>query len=93
MEKYGIPTAEYAVFTDYGEALAYLQEKGAPIVVKADGLAAGKGVVVAETLCRSGRSHALYAPGPGSSAKHAPRSSWKSSMEGEEISLMALVHK
>lgn len=45
-----IPTAEYQNFTEIEPALAYLQEKGAPIVVKADGLAAGKGVIVAMTL-------------------------------------------
>lgn len=50
MKKYGIPTAEYSVFTARAKAEAYVREKGAPIVVKADGLAAGKGVVVAETI-------------------------------------------
>ena len=50
MQKYGIPTAESRTFTDVEPALAYVREKGAPIVVKADGLAAGKGVVVAATL-------------------------------------------
>jgi phosphoribosylamine--glycine ligase len=50
MKKYNIPTAEYAVFTDKASAEAYVREKGAPLVVKADGLAAGKGVVVAETV-------------------------------------------
>jgi phosphoribosylamine--glycine ligase len=50
MKKYHIPTAEYGVFTDRAAAEAYVREKGAPIVVKADGLAAGKGVVVAETI-------------------------------------------
>jgi phosphoribosylamine--glycine ligase len=45
-----IPTADYQNFTDIEPALAYLREKGAPIVVKADGLAAGKGVIVAMTL-------------------------------------------
>jgi phosphoribosylamine--glycine ligase len=45
-----IPTADYANFTDVDQALAYVREKGAPIVVKADGLAAGKGVIVAMTL-------------------------------------------
>ena len=49
MKKYGIPTAEYAVFTDMAEALAYLQTAPIPTVVKADGLALGKGVVIAET--------------------------------------------
>ncbi|MDB5369769.1 MAG: phosphoribosylamine--glycine ligase [Roseomonas sp.] len=46
----GVPGAEWARFSDAGAARAYLREKGAPIVVKADGLAAGKGVVVAETV-------------------------------------------
>ena len=50
MKKYGIPTADYAVFTDKEQALAYIEEQGAPIVVKCDGLALGKGVVVAQTL-------------------------------------------
>jgi phosphoribosylamine--glycine ligase len=50
MKKYKIPTADYEVFTDKAAAEAYVREKGAPIVVKADGLAAGKGVVVAETV-------------------------------------------
>ncbi|NEU14236.1 phosphoribosylamine--glycine ligase [Methylobacterium sp. BTF04] len=48
--QYGIPTAGFARFTELDPALAYLAAHGAPIVVKADGLAAGKGVVVAETL-------------------------------------------
>ena len=47
MKKYHIPSAEYGVFIDRAAAEAYVREKGAPIVVKADGLAAGKGVVVA----------------------------------------------
>lgn len=47
MKKYRIPTGDYEVFTELAGALAYIEEKGAPIVVKADGLAAGKGVVVA----------------------------------------------
>jgi len=50
MKKYHIPSAEYSVFTDRASAEAYVREKGAPIVVKADGLAAGKGVIVAETV-------------------------------------------
>lgn len=50
MRKYKIPTAEYEVFTDKASAEAYVRRKGAPIVVKADGLAAGKGVVVAESV-------------------------------------------
>lgn len=50
LNKYGIPTAEYQTFSELGPALKYLNEKGAPIVIKADGLAAGKGVIVAQTI-------------------------------------------
>ena len=50
MQRHGIPTAEYETFTDPAAAHAYVERKGAPIVVKADGLAAGKGVVVAMTV-------------------------------------------
>ena len=50
LERHKIPTGAYQNFTEVEPALAYLREKGAPIVVKADGLAAGKGVIVAETL-------------------------------------------
>lgn len=50
MKKYDIPTAAYETFTDYEEAVQYIQKVGAPIVIKADGLAAGKGVTVAMTL-------------------------------------------
>lgn len=50
LARHNIPTAEYQNFTEIEPALAYVREKGAPIVVKADGLAAGKGVIVAMTL-------------------------------------------
>lgn len=50
MKKYNIPTAAYGVFSDADEAKQFIAETGAPIVVKADGLAAGKGVVVAMTI-------------------------------------------
>ena len=50
MVKYGVPTAAYTTFSDFEQAKAYIEEHGAPIVVKADGLALGKGVVVAETV-------------------------------------------
>lgn len=50
MKRYGIPTAPYRVFTSYVHAEDYVRFKGAPIVVKADGLAAGKGVFVAKTI-------------------------------------------
>lgn len=50
MKESGVPTADFAVFTDAAEARAYIEKHGAPVVVKADGLAAGKGVVVAKTV-------------------------------------------
>ena len=50
LARHAIPTAAYAVFTELDSALAHVRERGAPIVIKADGLAAGKGVVVATTL-------------------------------------------
>ncbi|NBD00269.1 phosphoribosylamine--glycine ligase [Atlantibacter hermannii] len=50
LARHNIPTAEYQNFTEVEPALAYIREKGAPIVIKADGLAAGKGVIVAMTL-------------------------------------------
>ena len=53
MKRHGIPTADYETFTDAAAAHAYIDQKGAPIVVKADGLAAGKGVVVALTLAEA----------------------------------------
>ena len=53
LARHGIPTAYYAVHTDVDAALAYLHEKGAPIVIKADGLAAGKGVIVAMTMAEA----------------------------------------
>ena len=50
LKKYGIPTAAYETFDDYDEALRYLRRQRVPIVIKADGLAAGKGVTVAHTM-------------------------------------------
>jgi phosphoribosylamine--glycine ligase len=49
LARHNIPTAAYAAFTNVGKAVAYIREHGAPIVVKADGLAAGKGVILAQT--------------------------------------------
>ena len=53
MRKYGIPTAAYEIFDDMDKAIAYLQDKDMPIVIKADGLALGKGVIIAETLAEA----------------------------------------
>ena len=49
LARHKIPTAAYGNFTDLEEAIAYIKQQGAPIVVKADGLAAGKGVILAQT--------------------------------------------
>ncbi|MBS4197272.1 phosphoribosylamine--glycine ligase [Lederbergia citri] len=91
MKKYNIPTAEYESFHSYEDAKAYIEKKGAPIVIKADGLAAGKGVVVAMTLeeadealkdmlldARFGESSAMVVI--------------EEFLEGEEFSLMAFVN-
>ena len=53
MQRAGVPSANSASFVDHAEASAYVREHGAPIVVKASGLAAGKGVIVCETVCAS----------------------------------------
>jgi phosphoribosylamine--glycine ligase len=53
MVRHGLPTARYATFTDAAQARAYVEREGAPIVVKADGLAAGKGVVVAASVAEA----------------------------------------
>ena len=53
MERFNVPTAEYCEFDDFEKALAYVKTQGVPIVIKADGLAAGKGVTVAETLAEA----------------------------------------
>ena len=53
MARHGLPTAKYATFTDAAQARAYVDKQGAPIVIKADGLAAGKGVVVAATVVQA----------------------------------------
>ena len=50
MRRHNVPTAEYETFTELEPAIAYIREKGAPIVIKADGLALGKGVIVAQTV-------------------------------------------
>ncbi len=91
MQKYQIPTAEYAVFTEYEPAVAYVKEKGAPIVIKADGLAAGKGVTVAMTLDEaldSLKENMVDSKFGDASAKVVV----EEFLSGEEFSLMALVN-
>ena len=88
MKKYGIPTAKYEVFTDADVARAYIKKEGAPIVIKADGLAAGKGVIVAET-----KEQALDAVheimDDAAFGKAGSRVVIEAFMEGEEASLLA----
>lgn len=91
MKKHDIPTADYAIFTDPDEAKKYIEEKGAPIVVKADGLAEGKGVVVAET-----KEEALAAIDQmmieRTFAEAGHTIVIEEFLEGKEFSLMAFVH-
>ncbi|PPD43380.1 MAG: phosphoribosylamine--glycine ligase [Methylocystis sp.] len=85
---YGIPTAAYERFCDKDKALAWLREKGAPIVVKADGLAAGKGVVVAATLEEAERAvEAMFAGLFGGSGAEVVIEEF---LEGEEASFFAI---
>ena len=56
MARHGIPTARHAAFSDAAEAKAYVERQGAPIVIKADGLAAGKGVIVAASVAEANRA-------------------------------------
>ncbi|MBS4198056.1 phosphoribosylamine--glycine ligase [Bacillus sp. FJAT-49732] len=91
MKKYQIPTAEYETFHSYNEAKSYIDKKGAPIVIKADGLAAGKGVVVAMTLEEADaalKDMLLDARFGESSATVVV----EEFLEGEEFSLMAFVN-
>lgn len=90
MTRYGIPTARYESFIDYQSALAYVREHGAPIVVKADGLAAGKGVVVAETLEEA--EQALYNIMQADAFGQAgSRVVIEEFMRGEELTLLSFV--
>ncbi|KZE64763.1 phosphoribosylamine--glycine ligase [Fictibacillus phosphorivorans] len=91
MKKYGIPTASSETFTDYDMALSYVREKGAPIVLKADGLAAGKGVIVAATLkeAEEGLYELMVDKRFGASSEKVVVEEF---LEGEEFSLMSFVH-
>ncbi len=90
MIRHGIPTAAYASFTDAGAAHAYIREQGAPIVVKADGLAAGKGVVVAQTQEEAHAAvEAMLAGNRLGEAGH--RVVIEEYLAGEEASFMVLV--
>lgn len=86
MKKYGVPTADYESFTDLGKALNYVETKGAPIVIKADGLAAGKGVTVAMDL------EAAKAALEDIFQTKAAKVVVEEYLDGEEFSLFSLVH-
>jgi phosphoribosylamine--glycine ligase len=94
MKRHGIPTAAYETFTDIAAAHAYVDQLGAPIVVKADGLAAGKGVVVATTVHEA---HAavdwMLKPEGGLAVQHndAPRVVIEEFLAGEEASFIVMV--
>lgn len=87
MERAGVPTAAYASFTDEAAALAYVRDQGAPLVVKADGLAAGKGVVVATELSQV--EDAVRACFDGAFGKAGATVVIEEMMTGPECSLLA----
>lgn len=91
MVKYQVPTAAYGTFSDFEEAKAYILEKGAPIVVKADGLALGKGVVVAEMVDQAVEAaHEMLLDNKfGDSGARVVIEEF---LEGEEFSLFAFVN-
>lgn len=89
MKKYNIPTAKYETFTDYDQAKQYIEHEGAPIVIKKDGLAAGKGVVVAMNL-EEALDGLLSMMGDGDDSEPVVIEEF---LEGEEFSLMVLVNE
>ena len=92
MNKYNIPTAAHETFTEAAPAIAYIKEQGAPIVIKADGLAAGKGVIVAMT-----EEEAIEAVedmiGNQRFGDSSSRVVIEEFLDGEEFSFMSFVHK
>ena len=91
MKKYNIPTAAYETFTSFDEAKAYVQKMGAPIVIKANGLAAGKGVVVAmtEEEAFAALSDMLLEEKFGAASASVVIEEY---LEGEEFSLLSFVN-
>lgn len=88
LARHGIPTAQYGVFDALEPALAYVRERGAPIVVKADGLAAGKGVTVAMTLAEA--ENALHACFDGGFGAAGARVVVEEFLDGEEASYIVV---
>ena len=86
--EFGIPTAAFARFDDPDAARAYVAQHGAPLVIKADGLAAGKGVVMAETVAQANDAIAMmFSGGLGTAGEEIVIEEW---MIGEEASFFAL---
>jgi phosphoribosylamine--glycine ligase len=86
--EFGIPTAGFGRFTDAASAKAYAAAQGAPIVIKADGLAAGKGVVMAQTLAEANEAiEMMFSGGLGAAGEEVVIEEW---MIGEEASFFAL---
>lgn len=90
LTRHAIPTAAYGVFTDVASALAYLDTRPAPVVVKADGLAAGKGVIVARTDSEA-RSAVTDMLQGGAFGEAGRRIVIEEFLEGEEASFIAIV--
>jgi phosphoribosylamine--glycine ligase len=90
MVRHGIPTADHATFTDAAAAHAYIEAQGAPIVVKADGLAAGKGVVVATDIAEAHAAVDAMLVGNAMGSAGA-RVVIESFLEGEEASFIVMV--
>ena len=90
LARHGIPTAHYAVHTDVDAALAHVRSRGAPIVIKADGLAAGKGVIVAMTLAEAEAAITDMLAGNAFGAAGA-RVVIEEFLEGEEASFISIV--
>jgi phosphoribosylamine--glycine ligase len=88
MEEAGVPTAKAAVFTEAAPAKAYIQSEGAPIVIKADGLAAGKGVTVAETIAQA--EEAIEAIFQGQFGSAGSSVVIEECLVGQEVSVLAL---
>ena len=99
MARHQIPTAQYATFTDPALAHAHVEQAGAPIVIKADGLAAGKGVVVAMSLAEAHEAIDFMLLGdglgvlhnPGADGQALPRVVIEEYLQGEEASFIVLV--
>ena len=89
MRRHAIPTADYAVFEDAAAARAHIEKSSVPIVVKADGLAAGKGVVVAQT-CEEALAAIESMLGTGATAAGGGRVVIEEFLEGEEASFMVV---